>query len=94
MKAIAYDERLRRAQDLLDEARKVSLAGEGQQRGAALRHKRSLLLNARRSLGRLVAKRPPSTATAAQIAAAHRLARQIDEEPTPLLDEVRRAARR
>lgn len=93
MKAIDYDERLRRARIFLDQARRVSLDGEGPSRGGRLNHKRSLLLNARRALGRLLAIHPPATATASQIKAARRLAQEIDDEPAPLLDEVRQAAR-
>lgn len=90
MKALGYDERIRRAQVFLDQARRVSLAGEGPSRGGRLQHKRSLLMHAHNCIARLLAKRPPTNATTAQIAAAQRLAKEIDDEPTPLLDEVRK----
>jgi len=85
--------RIGRAEELLYAARRIFLPAGGSERGAAVRHKQSVLRHARWEVARLTAKRPPPAATAGEIERARFLLGQIDAEEPELLDVLRRRAR-
>lgn len=82
---LSWDERLARAEALLYEARAIRLPAGGSARGGAVRHKQAVLRHGRWALGRLVAKRPPTSASAGQVARAVWLQGQLDAEQPELL---------
>jgi hypothetical protein len=87
---LSWYERLARAEAFLYNARSVVLPDAGHQRGAAVRHKRSLLEHGRWEISRLAGKHPPATSTLAERERARFLLGQLNEEEPELLDALRR----
>lgn len=76
---LAWSVRLARARDLiaLGDAIYIPPAPGGHVRSSAIQRARSKYYNARKQIGRLLASRPPATASASEIREAHSLARHI-----------------